>query len=163
MSEELTLTEALAPPMANGEVLFEAPWQGRAFGEALVSALDQEGRPGTGVQTLIKPPETQIGPLTPEQRQELMSRSPMKGRYDTAMDRDSADEMLKQRAELAARRAEELQAAEAQATAARKAAAKPRGRQRQSVAEAMLKSAARSVGRSLGNRLVRGLLGSLLK
>ncbi len=138
-------------------------------GEALVSALDGDGRPGTACETLIKPPESQIGPLTPEQRTELMSRSPMKGRYETGLDRESAYEMLQERATLAAKRAEELEAAQAaeaqrtqQAKAVRKAA-KPRGRQRQSVAEAMLKSAARSVGRSLGSKLVRGLLGYLLK
>jgi DNA helicase HerA-like ATPase len=135
-------------------------------GEALVSALNDDGIPASAHHTLIKPPESQIGPVSPESRAQLMSRSPMKGRYDVDIDRESAYELLQQRAELAASRAREQEAEEAAEQAAEKAArtaAKPRGRQRQSAAEAMLKSAARSVGRSLGSRLVRGLLGSLLK
>jgi DNA helicase HerA-like ATPase len=133
-------------------------------GEALVSALDASGAPGMAAETLVKPPESQIGPLTPEERSELMSRSPMKGRYDTELDRESAYELLKKRAELAAEKARQQEAEEAAASqSGERKTARPRGRQRQSVAEAMLKSAARSVGRSLGTKLVRGLLGSLLK
>jgi len=134
------------------------------LGEALVSTLQPDGTPSTVQRTLIRPPESRIGPVTAEERATLLARSPLKGRYDTELDRESAYELLARRAEEAAARAkaEELAAAQAKAEA-EAARAKPRGRQRQGIGEALLKSAARSVGRSLGNRLVRGLLGSLLK
>ncbi|NBC23553.1 MAG: DUF853 family protein [Gammaproteobacteria bacterium] len=132
------------------------------LGEALVSTLQGDGTPSTVQRTLIRPPESRIGPVSAEERATLLARSPLKGRYDTELDRESAYELLARRAEEAAARArdEEEKAAQAKAAAA---AEKPRGRQRQGIGEALLKSAARSVGRSLGNRLVRGLLGSLLK
>lgn len=132
-------------------------------GEALVSRLDEEGAPTPVTVTLIRPPESRIGPLKPKEQKELRERSPLAGKYDDAIDRESAYEMLNARAEQAA--AAEARAAEEAAAA--KAAAKTRkgsgGRKRQSVSEALLKSAARSVGRSLGSRLVRGILGSLLR
>ncbi|MDH5327459.1 MAG: DUF853 domain-containing protein [Gammaproteobacteria bacterium] len=119
-------------------------------GEALVSVLDPKGTPTPVERILICPPQSQIGPLTAEQRQQQLQKSPFKGRYDAVIDRESAYERLKQRAESTH--------PERQATATR-----PRGRPRQSVFEAMAKSAARAIGSSLGRQLVRGLLGSLLK
>ena len=149
---------AIADGFPGGDAAgFEALITSLGVGEALVSALDSEGAPSTGRETLIKPPESQIGPVKPEQRAALMSRSPMRGRYDEALDRESAYERLQVRAEAAAKKAE------AEAAAAERPGRRPASRGRQTIAEAMLKSAARSVGRSLGNRLVRGLLGSLLK
>ena len=68
-------------------------------GEALVSFLDEKGTPGIVERALIYPPHGQIGPVTPEQRQQLMSTSVVKGVYDTAVDRESAYERLKGRAE----------------------------------------------------------------
>ncbi len=133
-------------------------------GEALVSALEQDGAPGVVRPTLIRPPESRIGPVSPDERAALLERSPMKGRYDAAMDRESAYEMLKERAKLAAKREEEAQAEEAREKAeAAEAKRSRRTSSRQSVGEAMLKSAARSIGSGLGRRLVRGILGSLLK
>jgi DNA helicase HerA-like ATPase len=131
------------------------------LGEAIVSALTPDGTPTNGAVTLIRPPESQIGPISAERRAELLARSPLKGKYETEIDRESAYEMLAERARLAAEKAEAEAAKEDAARAAKKRTSP--GRQRQSVAEAMLKSAARSVGSSLGRRLVRGLLGSLLK
>jgi len=131
------------------------------LGEALVSALAENGAPSDGAVTLISPPESQIGPISSERRAEILARSPLKGRYETEIDRESAYEMLAERAKQAAEKAEAEAAREDAAREARKRTTG--GRQRQSVAEAMLKSAARSVGSSLGRRLVRGLLGSLLK
>lgn len=141
-----------------GKAGFEDTLTSLGLGEAVVSALAADGAPGVGAVTLVKPPESQIGPISPDRRAELMQRSPMRGRYDTELDRESAYELLTVRAERAAAKARQEEAAEA----ARKSSGSG-GRQRQSVAEAMLKSAARSVGSSLGSRLVRGLLGSLLK
>ena len=130
-------------------------------GEALVSCLTEDGSPDFARETLVIPPESRIGPISDEERNTLLSRSPMKGKYAQSVDRESAYEMLAARAELAAKREAEEELAAQQAKEARRAS-RPASR-RQSVGEAMLKSAARSVGRSLGSRLIRGILGSLLK
>lgn len=125
-------------------------------GEALVSVLDEKGRPTPVERVLVCPPESRIGPLTDAERAEHLSRSPMRGRYDTALDRESAYEVLKVRAEQAA-------VAEAEnAEQVKKTAQKPVGRPRQSVIEAMTKSAARTIGSTIGRQIVRGLLGTLL-
>lgn len=131
-----------------------------ATGEALVSRLGADGAPSEVEITLICPPESQIGPLDASERLATMERSPCSGKYDAAIDRESAYEMLVQRSTAAAAAAAKVEAEESRA-APKKSSSK--GRQRQGVGEAMLKSAARSVGRTLGSRLIRGLLGSLLR
>jgi len=122
-------------------------------GEALVSVLDEKGSPTPVARILVRPPESRIGPLTEAERGEHLKRSPLKGRYDQAIDRESAYELLKARGEKAAQAADE-----------EKAAAKParRGREPESVVEAMAKSAARAIGSQIGRQIVRGVLGSLL-
>ena len=67
-------------------------------GEALVSLLDGKGIPGIVQRAKVAPPRGRIGPVTPEERAELMQRSPLAGRYEQALDRDSAYEMLNGRA-----------------------------------------------------------------
>ncbi|MDX5375519.1 MAG: DUF853 domain-containing protein [Gammaproteobacteria bacterium] len=125
------------------------------IGEALVSTLDDKGSPLPVERVLICPPESRMGPLDDAERAEHLQRSPLRGRYDETVDRDSAYEMLKQRAkELAAAEAEQVQK-EAGTTA------RPRSN-RQSTGEAFIKSAARSIGSQLGRQIVRGILGSLL-
>lgn len=129
------------------------------IGEALVSVLDGEGRPQPVQRTLIAPPEGKIGPLGPDERRALLGKSPLKGRYDQAVDRESAYERLKGRAETAKQKEER---------ASRDGDGWPggspaKGRPRQSVGEAMLKSAARSIGSQLGRQIVRGILGSIFK
>lgn len=117
-------------------------------GEALVSVLHQDGSPTPVERILIRPPESQIGALTEAERVECIGRSPYKDRYDQDIDRESAYEMLKQKAEQMAEIAAQQE--------------KPKsGRQRQSATEAMLKSVARSVGSQLGRQIVRGIMGSL--
>ena len=136
------------------------------IGEALVSVLDEQGSPTPVEKVLIRPPESRIGPLNDEERQAQLSRSPYKGKYDQDVDRESAYEKLKARAEkLSAQQAAQAEAEaqeKAQQKAAKKAPAK-RGRPRQTAVEAMVKSAARSIGSQLGRKLIRGILGSLLK
>lgn len=123
------------------------------IGEALVSVLNADGSPTPVEQVFICPPAAQIGPITPEQRADLLARSPYAGRYDQLVDRESAYELLKQRA-----------AQQAAATASSPVAQKSAGRSSgQGIAEAFLKSAARSIGSSVGRQIVRGVLGSLLK
>ncbi|MDJ0881046.1 MAG: DUF853 family protein, partial [Gammaproteobacteria bacterium] len=118
-------------------------------------------------KTLIRPPESQIGPIDPQQRQDLIKRSPLYSRFAEDLDRESAFELLKQRTE-EKHRQQELEAqrqAEEKRRLAEEKANQPRrrpGRPRQSFAEAMIKSTMRSVGSSLGRRIARGILGSLL-
>ena len=130
-------------------------------GEALVSTLDDEGIPTQVEKILIRPPQSRIGPMNEEERQEQISRSPLKGRYDTALDRESAYEMLIERNKNETARQEELEAQEAQLKETKKTSS--RKSTRQSPTEAFIKSAARSIGSSLGRRLIRGVLGSILK
>ena len=126
-------------------------------GEALVSMLDEKGRPQIVQRTMIKPPQGQIGPITPQQRQQLMQNSLVAGVYEKMLDRESAHEILAERAE------KMQQAALAEQTEAAKETVKPaRKSNRESVFEAFAKSAMRSVGSQIGRRLVRGIFGSLL-
>ena len=108
---------------------------------------------------LIRPPESRLGPMTDAQRQELIARSPYKGQYEQTVDRESAYELLKQKAN----RAEQHDIEEIEAKiAGQKSSAAGRSRARETPTEALLKSAARSIGSQLGRQLVRGVLGSLL-
>lgn len=135
-------------------------------GEALVSTLDGDGIPTQVERILIRPPESRIGPMNDEERSEQISRSPFRGRYDQALDRESAYEMLQQRAERnAADEAaiEKEEAAREQAETRSKSASSKRRSTRQTPTEAFVKSAARAVGSQLGRRVIRGLLGSLFK
>jgi DNA helicase HerA-like ATPase len=141
---------------ANKEIDTETVLTELGIGEALVSTLNEKGSPLPVQRTLIRPPESRIGPLQDEERNERINRSPLKGRYDTTIDRESAYEMLK-------KRAAEIQKQQAEAEK-REAAIKPKttkGRRRQSIGEAFVKSAARSIGSQIGRRIIRGVLGSI--
>ncbi|WP_456447034.1 helicase HerA-like domain-containing protein [Thiolapillus sp.] len=131
-------------------------------GEALVSVLNGKGAPTPVEQILIRPPASRIGPITPAEREQIRARSPMRGRYEKPIDRESAYEMLKMRAKEEARVEAAEKARKAQEKAAKKAKKPARRSNRQTIWEAAAKSMARSVSSSLGRRLVRGILGSLL-
>ncbi|KEO85595.1 hypothetical protein EH30_13845 [Erythrobacter sp. JL475] len=77
-------------------------------GEALVSTLDEEGAPTVVQRTLIKPPRSRLGPVTPKERAIIQSISPFEGKYDTAIDRESAEEVLLAKAQDAVDTAEEV-------------------------------------------------------
>jgi DNA helicase HerA-like ATPase len=130
-------------------------------GEALVSTLGGKGIPGMVERALIRPPASRLGPATRAERQAVIDASLFRGRYDTPLDRRSAYEMLKERADTAAEAREQ----EAQSAARRPRQRRTRhgGSNRQSVMEALVKSVVRSVGSSLGRRISRGILGSILK
>ncbi|MDH5639484.1 MAG: DUF853 domain-containing protein, partial [Nitrospinota bacterium] len=144
-------------------------------GEALVSSLDRSGKPTSVKRILIKPPESRMGPLDPKEREEKISRSPIKAKYEVPIDRESAFEILQKKAAEKAKMEEEAIQQEKEQAAERKAekAAKPakRGRARQGVGEAFFKSAARSIGSQVGRSIAkavfgksisRGILGSIL-
>ncbi len=131
---------------------------GLGIGEALVSTLESKGAPGVVQRTLIRPPCSRMGPLTTGERKDAMRYSAMADKYDEAVDRNSAYEVLKDRAEkLAAAQAKAREKEEKAKAATRKAAPRRRRSNRQSVGEAAFKTAARTLAREL----VRGVLGSL--
>jgi hypothetical protein len=124
-------------------------------GEALASTLDEHGTPSVVERILVAPPGSRLGPITPAERTSLMQGSLVKGVYDTAVDRESAYEILQARASQAAAEP----AASAAAPAPRASGGPSRGRQ--TPMEAFVASTARSVGSQLGRSLIRGILGSL--
>ncbi len=145
-------------------------------GEALVSTLQDKGVPSIVEQTLICPPWSRIGPATPEERAQTRAASPVGGKYDEAVDRESAYEILTKRAEEEKafedaekeRRAREKEQAKLEKERAKaERASKPKRGNRQTVFEAAAKSVVRSVGsqvgRQIGRSLLRGLLGSILR
>jgi len=141
-------------------------------GEALVSFLDEKGRPGIVERCFIVPPQGQIGPIDENRRRQLIDGSLVAGVYEKVKDRESAYEVLKARTEQAA--------AQARAAAQEKAATRPEGgsggilgdllggatgaggRRREGMVEALAKSAARSIGSQVGRAIIRGVLGSIL-
>lgn len=120
-------------------------------GEALVSVLGDDGIPSVVERTLVRPPCSQMGPISADERKVVQMSSLMAGRYDDAIDRESAFEILQQRVTAIAEQAE------SSASTGRK------GRSRQGVGEAFLKSMARSIGSNIGRQLLRGIMGSLFK
>jgi DNA helicase HerA-like ATPase len=138
-------------------------------GEALVSFLDEKGRPSVTERVFVLPPGSRIGPITPAERQALIAGSLVAGVYEKAVDRDSAYEKLKERSEAAA---ETAAAATQQAESGGGmmgglkdilfGSTGPRGGKRDGLAEMAAKSAVRTVGSAVGREIVRGVLGSLL-
>jgi len=132
-------------------------------GEALVSTLDKKGSPTMVQRTLIRPPSSRMGPADDSVRKKMQQDSPVYGMYDDPIDRESAYEILEKRAEQRAK----SEAAEAKAKEEEKAAKRSTsgrsGYKRQTATERFIKSMASTVGRQLGRRLIRGILGSLLR
>jgi hypothetical protein len=122
-------------------------------GEALVSFLDAKGAPGFVERAMVCPPGGQIGPITPEQRRQIIKSSVLYGHYEKAVDRDSAYEKLKARV---AEQEAVQQSAETTVTAPR-----PRGREPESALASVAKSVLRSAGTQIGREVVRGVLGSI--
>lgn len=153
-------------------------------GEAVTSFLLDKGIPGVVERTLIRPPSSQLGPIDPGTRAMLVAGSPIAGKYEAEIDRDSAFEKLKARAEAAAKEAAEAEAAEAKAAQDAKefqiderefnSARRYDGNRdapkttkkrssSDSIGEAFAKSFARQLGTKSGQAIVRGILGSLFK
>jgi hypothetical protein len=147
-----------------------------AVGEALVSLLDEAGRPSVTERVYVLPPAGQIGPISAAQRQALLAQSLVAGVYERAVDRDSAFESLKGRTQARMASASDATAAPSTAPASTPPAAPERGlfdglgdllgggtrRTRASVGEQLIKSAASSIGREVGRQIIRGVLGSIL-
>jgi DNA helicase HerA-like ATPase len=129
-------------------------------GEALVSLLDEKGRPAVVERAFIVPPGSQLGPITPEDRTRLIRESDLFGHYEKTVDRESAYEKLKSRTE--EKPAEESQSTNPVSDILFGKTGPRGGRQSQGIVEALTKSAARSIGSELGRQVLRGVLGSIL-
>jgi hypothetical protein len=150
-----------------------------AVGEALVSFLDEKGRPSVTERVYVMPPAGQLGPITQAQRQALLAHSLVAGVYETTVDRESAYELLKGHAN-ANTPANQSTQANAPRPNTPNGGGKddgglmagvsdllfgstgPRGGQRDGLAQTMMKSAVRTIGTQVGRELLRGVLGSLL-
>src|SRR5882757_647921 len=154
---------------ANPEINVEQVILEVGVGEGLVSFLDEKGTPAMVERALVCPPRSQIGPITPDQRQQIMRSSLVAGVYEQVVDRESAYELLKKRAEQGGA------ASGSQPVSAQQPAPKATswysdllgsgssgGRRGDSLTETMAKSAARTLGSTVGRQIVRGVLGSLL-
>jgi len=140
----------------NPELDTEKAFTQMGVGEALVSTLQDKGIPGMVDRTLIRPPTSHIGPISEQERKEVRSRSPIGTRYDKALDRESAAEVLQ-------KRAEKLAEAAAKAEQIEKKKPAKRGGSRQSPTEAAVKSFLRSMSSMLGREIMRGILGVVKK
>lgn len=146
-------------------------------GEALVSLLQADGSPMPVERTMIVPPHGRIGAIAPEERQAVMAASLIAGHYEAVVDRESAHEVLKARAE-AALVAEEQAAAAADARepdtavpapadgrapeAPRPERTRATSARKDTLLEAFTKSATRAIGSRVGREIARGVLGTIL-
>jgi DNA helicase HerA-like ATPase len=141
-----------------------------AVGEALVSFLDAKGRPSVTERVYVVPPGSQIGPITPVQRQAVIAGSLVAGVYEKTVDRESAYEKLKGRAESApdappakpgAKDAAESSGAGSMLNDLLFGSTGPRGGKRDGLVQTMAKSAVRTMGTSVGKEILRGVLGGI--
>ncbi len=155
---------------ANPKLDVEAAITALGVGEALVSFLDEKGRPTVVEHAFVLPPGTRIGPVSKEERAETLGSSGLGGVYDKVEDRESAHEKLMQRiAERAADAPDTAAGAASEASGGLigdlesllRGSTGPRGGRREGAIEAATKSAARAIGSQIGRQLIRGVLGSL--
>lgn len=154
-------------------------------GEAVTSMLQPKGVPGIVERTLIRPPSSQLGPITEAERSVLMAASAMAGKYDTPLDRTSAFEILRGRAETAAAEAAAAEAALEKAEANAESAETPslrefknarryagkgttqsrssRSRESESLGGALTNLVIKELKGTTGRRIVRGIMGGLFK
>jgi DNA helicase HerA-like ATPase len=188
--EQKAIKAAAETFRANPDVNVETAITELKVGEALVSLLQEDGAPSPVQRTLIAPPRSRVAPIEPKERAIIQSISPVAGKYDVTVNRESAAEILKARGESAAAAAEAAKA-QAEADKAAAAQAKVEARQRelelkeqarreataareaakpgmlekavQSAARSAASSVGRQVANSLGKSLLRGILGGLFK
>jgi uncharacterized protein len=180
--DQKAVQSAASTMRANPKLDVQAAITELGVGEALISFLDDKGRPSITERVFVLPPGSRIGPITADERKALIASSLVAGTYEKAVDRESAYEKLKGRSEAAA---DTAVAATAGAAGGGKGSAAPaqdsggagmmgglkdilfgstgpRGGKRDGLAEMAAKSAVRTVGSAVGREIVRGVLGSLL-
>jgi hypothetical protein len=148
-----------------------------AVGEALVSLLDAKGRPSITERVFVLPPGSQLGPISPEQRQSLLQNSLVAGVYEKAVDRESAYEKIKGRSDTTATTTPgaALPGIAAPAESGNSVlggvmgglndilfgTTGPRGGRHDGLAQTMMKSAVRTIGTKAGQEILRGVLGGI--
>ena len=158
----------------NPKLKVEAVLTELGVGEALVSMLEEDGKPAIVERAKIVPPRSRLGAVTPEERKAILSASIVAGHYETAVDRESAYEKLQARA---GQNAENAGAPGATSTPSAPGVGAPslfgkiesvfqptlgpRGAVHDSLATSMAKSAMRAASSSMGRQIMRGVLGSL--
>jgi DNA helicase HerA-like ATPase len=177
--DQKAVTAAAQTFRQNPKIKVETVLTELGVGEALVSMLDEEGKPGIVDRAKIVPPQSQVGAITPEQRKQIIQSSSIAGHYEKVVDRESAFEKLQARA---GEKAESAGAPPVTGAAAPGAPAPeaarpsvfgkiesvfqptigPRGAIHDSMATTMVKSAARAASTQIGRQIIRGLLGSFM-
>ena len=144
-------------------------------GEAVTSFLEKKGVPGVVERTLLRPPSSQLGPITPMERQGVVKASPLFGKYETAIDRRSAYEILSERAKAAATEGalddKKTQIADdpmkREFATARRYSGTRVGRSRrvgvEDVGSALGEALVKELKGTTGRRIIRGVLGGLFK
>jgi hypothetical protein len=143
-------------------------------GEAVTSFLEAKGIPGVAERTLIRPPSSQLGPLEPSVRADVVRNSPVAGKYDKVIDRDSAWERLRARTGAAGGGAKDATSApegvrefghgkrwSGDRDEDEPKAEKPRASRSDSILTTFTKSFVRQLGNKTGQKVVRGVLGTL--
>ena len=144
-----------------------------AVGEALVSLLDEKGRPSMTERVFVLPPGSQLGPITPAQRQALLQNSLVAGVYEKEVDRESAYEKIRGRAPEAGTTPADKPGPAAPGAAADAGGMMgglnellfgttgPRGGKKDGLVQTMAKSTARTMGTTVGREILRGVLGGI--
>ena len=136
-------------------------------GEVLISMLDEKGVPTVVERAFVVPPVSHIGPITAEQRAEIINNSLVAGQYEATVDRESAFEILQKKTE--ERLTQETEAKAAAETVKQQAAEEKAARQAarapdtliESIGTSVVRSAGSSIGRQIGSQIVRGVLGGI--
>ena len=161
--DQKAVKSAASTMRANPKLDVETAITELAVGEALVSLLDEKGRPGITQRVYVLPPGSRIGPIDAGERRALVAGSLVAGVYDKTVDRESAYESLRRQAEAA-------MAAQPQPEAAKGGglgdvlfgSTGPRGGRRPGMLETAATSAVRTMGTTIGREIIRGVLGGLL-
>ncbi|HET9762847.1 MAG TPA: helicase HerA-like domain-containing protein [Casimicrobiaceae bacterium] len=162
--DQKAVKAAASTMRANPKIDTEQAITELGVGEALISFLDEKGRPGIVERAFVLPPASRIGPISPEERKAVMERSPVKGVYEKTIDRESAYEKLANRAAVSAGAAPAAgsQGGLLDSLKGSLGGLMTGSGRKDSLVEAAAKSAMRSVGSTIGREIVRGVLGSLM-
>ena len=129
-------------------------------GEALVSLLDERGQPAIVERALVVPARSQTTPISPSERAQIIHGSLLYGTYEKLVDRESASEILAQRASQKAATPAQVQQTAGPLQSILLGSTGPRGGRHDGLVQTMAKSAVRTMGSSVGREIIRGLLGS---
>ena len=151
--DQKTVKAAAQTFRANPKLNVEKVITELAVGEALVSVLDEKGTPSVVERAFVYPPRSRLTPLTPEERRQIIQGSVLQGHYERTVDRESAYERLRAKADSSPSGAGPTVSAPRRAAEAKPETVK--------ILEAMAKSAAHAVGSQIGRQIIRGVLGSL--